>query len=197
MKKKRSKTTATSVEVDDPGGPNAGYGPKVGTATRKPDPNAPKITRPCTKCGKRFWSWKALFGHMRCHPERQWRGTNPPPNLPSSTLRLLGGPDTEAFHHAGAVGVARNTAEDWCANPTKSQKFPCSSCEEVLRSHQAMGGHHASHKNVKGFLGSYTTDAATTTQEDGGGELCCLDLNRRAAPTEDKDSALLDLRLCL
>ncbi|KAL2247745.1 UNVERIFIED_CONTAM: Zinc finger protein ZAT2 [Sesamum indicum] len=37
------------------------------------------ITEPiCMICGREFPSMKSLFGHMRCHPERDWRGIRPP-----------------------------------------------------------------------------------------------------------------------
>ncbi|XP_009764490.1 uncharacterized protein LOC107803692 [Nicotiana tabacum] len=39
--------------------------------------NQPPIT--CSICGKKFASKKSLFGHMRCHPDRDWRGIHPPP----------------------------------------------------------------------------------------------------------------------
>ncbi|XP_022892230.1 zinc finger protein ZAT3-like [Olea europaea var. sylvestris] len=32
----------------------------------------------CLICGKKFLSMKSLCGHMRCHPERNWRGIQPP-----------------------------------------------------------------------------------------------------------------------
>ncbi|KAE8673640.1 Detected protein of unknown function [Hibiscus syriacus] len=34
----------------------------------------------CCICNKDFKSMKSLFGHMRNHPERNWRGIRPPPS---------------------------------------------------------------------------------------------------------------------
>ncbi|XP_039019164.1 uncharacterized protein LOC120150564 [Hibiscus syriacus] len=34
----------------------------------------------CCVCNKEFKSMKSLFGHMRNHPERSWRGVRPPPS---------------------------------------------------------------------------------------------------------------------
>ena len=39
----------------------------------------------CSVCRRDFGSWKALFGHMRSHPERQWRGCFPPPAMQQPT----------------------------------------------------------------------------------------------------------------
>ncbi|XP_050140665.1 uncharacterized protein LOC126616639 [Malus sylvestris] len=39
----------------------------------------------CCVCGKNFPSMKSLFGHMRSHPEREWRGIQPPPTAKNSS----------------------------------------------------------------------------------------------------------------
>ncbi|KAK9286701.1 hypothetical protein L1049_015104 [Liquidambar formosana] len=176
--------------------------PKYG---KKPDPGAPKITRPCSECGKKFWSWKALFGHMRCHPERQWRGINPPPNFqqpisPVKPLHDLEGVMTEEDHEVATcllmLANGPSAFETPCgtsnqgrllefdtfvrdagmggdaegAGPSGSNcRFECSSCKKVFGSHQALGGHRASHKNVKGCF-AITRNDGEDEDPNGGGQ---------------------------
>lgn len=142
---------------------------------------------------------------MRCHPERQWRGINPPPNFrrPEITcsqkeedsssvteedhevaaclLMLANGPGGAAPDHQSpsvttACTVNQATPEysdsgrDTVVDPTPSAglncgQFECSSCKKVFGSHQALGGHRASHKNVKGCY--------AITKNDGEEEGCC------------------------
>ncbi|XWS40288.1 hypothetical protein CRYUN_Cryun18bG0127700 [Craigia yunnanensis] len=159
--------------------------------TKKPDPAAPKITRPCSECGKKFWSWKALFGHMRCHPERQWRGINPPPNYrrPVSPVKQTNNVEalmTEEDHEIAASllmlanGAAASESEcgtsyqpgakendAFGANLGANFRFECSSCKKVFGSHQALGGHRASHKNVKGCFAITRSDGYEIDDQSG------------------------------
>ncbi|CAL1407641.1 unnamed protein product [Linum trigynum] len=41
--------------------------------------NVPSRDPTCYECGKRFATWKAVFGHLRIHTDRPFRGAFPPP----------------------------------------------------------------------------------------------------------------------
>ncbi|KAF9587332.1 hypothetical protein IFM89_001322 [Coptis chinensis] len=60
---------------------------KLKSNTQNKNKNKNKNDPPpiCTICGKKFPSLKSLFGHMRCHPDRSWRGIRPPLALPRIT----------------------------------------------------------------------------------------------------------------
>lgn len=47
----------------------------------------PKGEPKCATCNKVFKSWKALFGHLRSHPERTYRGALPPPTAAELDIR--------------------------------------------------------------------------------------------------------------
>ncbi|MQM03441.1 hypothetical protein Taro_036222 [Colocasia esculenta] len=123
---------------------------------------AAKITQPCSECGKRFWSWKALFGHMRCHPDRPWRGIEPPPDCPRRGPDLAGPPADPASADEGGVSDAEveaaislvllkgeqpeGSGSDELASPAQaSGRFRCSSCDKVFDTPNGLGGHRAGH----------------------------------------------------
>ncbi|KAF2308225.1 hypothetical protein GH714_037101 [Hevea brasiliensis] len=165
---------------------------------KKPDPSAPKITMPCSECGKKFWSWKALYGHMRCHPERLWRGINPPPNYRRhiSPIREMdyvkeAAMTSEDYEAAACLLLLANSdgvstfAETKCGGGNGGGdgtshssfhfqedvncRFECSSCKKVFGSHQALGGHRASHKNVKGCFALNCDMVGDHNGSSGGG----------------------------
>ncbi|GAB4857641.1 hypothetical protein Ancab_015547 [Ancistrocladus abbreviatus] len=113
----------------------------------------------CSICGKGFASSKALHGHMRCHPERDWRGILPPPPKPinlgsytsSSSPTLAVSNYTTAHNHDEPQQLLGNychswpaisgiqtslNASDWAVNPKRGRKPSIQACSDHALSHQ-------------------------------------------------------------
>ncbi|WOL17196.1 hypothetical protein Cni_G25985 [Canna indica] len=83
-------------------------------------------TRVCPECGKSFPSDKSLFGHLRCHPERDYRGANPPAPSEATTQPRRKRPQPGAISLAAVTNwptarrgrkAATTTVAATCADP--------------------------------------------------------------------------------
>ncbi|URE38831.1 hypothetical protein MUK42_36328 [Musa troglodytarum] len=118
---------------------------EAGAAAAEDDGSSRRRHATCPECGKSFPSDKSLFGHLRCHPERDYRGVNPP----QEARRKSGASPTAKRPSAKRGQQRRKTEQVELANEPgtsdRARRYRCSLCSKTFSSHQALGGHRASH----------------------------------------------------
>ncbi|XP_047333284.1 zinc finger protein ZAT1-like [Impatiens glandulifera] len=115
----------------------------------------------CKQCGKGFFSWKALFGHMKCHSDYKRKRSRT-----SSSLNSEIDQEQDQEHDqeeevamclmmlsrdgSGDVESSDNNYEFLLqVQKTEMKEFECSTCNKTFHSYQALGGHRASHKKIR------------------------------------------------
>lgn len=66
--------------------------------------NLPKGPPTCNICGRVFGSWKAVFGHLRSHKNRNYQGFHPPPKFSVAKTFTIPGPNSAFVLVAAGVG---------------------------------------------------------------------------------------------
>ncbi|GFS35536.1 C2H2-type zinc finger family protein [Actinidia rufa] len=166
------------------------------------NPNRLKSCRVCENCGKEFLSWKSFLEHGKCSSGDD--GESQPESSPE-----LEGEERRGCQcgSAGRIlrlgqqggGERRNPAAAFFVPPPRSLDeakgvskgmFECKACKKVFNSHQALGGHRASHKKVKGCfaarLDHTAPDDAGLADDDA---ITHEDLFFPPKPTENNNSS--------
>ncbi|PAN22261.1 hypothetical protein PAHAL_4G007300 [Panicum hallii] len=123
------------------------------------DPAAGEGRYPCPVCHRLFDAVKAVHGHQRSHPERDWRGMAPPRPPPP------------------------------VAADGRQYRYACDRCGAPFETRQALGGHRASHSGKMGcfWLSRQQQPAAAAPAAAPPMPVLPFDLNEPAVPEQEDE----------
>lgn len=179
------------------------------------DDDEPQIPT-CPECRKTFPSLKSLYGHLRSHPNRGYRGANKPANglkrrarrspldhqnstISHWTLRAERGRCLEweiaVLAAKTLMSISRSSypktlmADEGISEstrktlPSAAKIYQCTTCYKTFTTHQALGGHRASHNRHRNNLEAEAMEGAA---ENGAVQASSKGTAVRASTVEHK-----------